>query len=371
MAIIISNSVTNHIEVEKLSDLFAGEASASAFPIGVTAHVVDDDSTWICVLNSTQTGHVWTLHNSSIYTESRFTWETNAESLISGNAPTGIMRNRYPMLPLRSFSSDQLVTRSVLELDASGSGAYSPLTYGVDYGLLPRTPELVGGPGIGIGYGLQSRASGAGGPRSTIADQAVGFAVDQGISATLTPSSRFRFTWTERELKIAANGAKAGVLETVPPFGSEPSFVEKYGVAHAPNVGTFPNMPKQYAVGQFAVFFNAVSDCCVEIWRRPHRTSAGAYRDGRNKKVGLRRLSTGLTLLDRTKTGVFYGTMLDVFSTNWSHEQEYRWCYWSDRYQARSRMSDLPIFRSSYRWLTTSTTQGIFRSGNVFWVGLR
>jgi hypothetical protein len=370
MSIITSNSITNHIEVEKLSDLFYGDAKADSFPIGCTAHVAEDDSIWKCVLNAAQSRHEWELQSSPIYTESRFSWETNAIPLISANAPTGVMRNRYPMLPTRSFSSDQSVTKSTLEVDVSGSG-YVPLVYGVDYGFLPRTPQLIGAPGIGIGYGLQSFPYGAGGPRSSIADQAVGFAVDPAIAAGLNASSRFRFTWTERELKIAASGAKAGVIETIAPFGSEPSFSESYAVAHAVNLGNFPNMPMQYGVGQFAVFFNAVSDCVVEIWRRTHRTAGGAYRDNKNKKVGLRRLSTGLTLLDRTQPGVFYGTMLDVFSGNLSHEQEYHWCYWSDRYQARSKMSDLPIFRSSYKKLTTTTNQVIFRSGNVFWVGLR
>lgn len=371
MGIINSNSVTNHIEVENLPDLFTGEALAPAFPTGQTAHVVEDDSTWICVLNSTQTSHVWTLHSSSVYTETRLSWTTNAIPLIANNLPTASMRNRYPILPTRSFSSDQSVTRSTLELDVTGGGTFVPLTYGSDYGLVPRTPEVVGAPAIGIGYGLQSRAYGSGGPRANIADQAVGFAVEAGIAAALTTASVFRFTWIERELLLSATGAKAGVAEQVAPFSSEPMFVDGYAVAHAGSLATFPNMPNGYAIGQFGVFFNSIDDCVVEVWRRSHRTEAGAYRDNRNLQKGLRRLSTGVTLLDRSKVGIFVGTANDIFFGNWSHEQEYHWCYWSERYQARSKMSRESIFRLGYKRLTVSMPQSTFRSGNVFWIGLR
>lgn len=373
MAIIQVSSISkHHIIVDKLPDLDSGTGDAANFVIGTTAYVVEEESNWICELDTVTNRHFWKFLSASLFFESRMTWAVAAEPLISGNAPTANMRNRYPMLPTRNFSSNQLVSKTTLELDVSGGGSFVPLEYGVDYGLLPRTPELIAAPGIGIGFGLQSRAYGAGGPRSSVSDQAVGFAVTQDIAATLSTSSQFRFSWTERTLSVQAVGAKAAVVETTRPFTDEPSFSEAYAVAHANNsTGSFPNMPKQYSVGQFGVFFNSVANTQIEVWRRSYRTNGGAYRDRSSRQVGLRRMSTGLTLLDRARTDVFFGTALDIFSSNWSHQVEYHWCYWSESLQARSPFSDLPIFRASLRWLTTNTPQSTFRAGNVFWIGLR
>lgn len=361
----------SHIVVTDLADLFSTVGVADNYVIGTTAFVTSEQSNWICEVDPIGNFQFWKFISSSLFTETRLSWNLSAEPLISGNAPTGSIRNRYPILPTRNFSSNQLVCRSTLELDQSGSGSFVPLVYGVDYGLLPRTPQIVGGPAIGIGYGLASRPYGNGGPRVAIADEAVGFAVTQDIAASLTTDSRFRFGWTERTLTVQATGAKAAVVETVNPFQNEPSFSEAYGVASARNTGSFPSMNKRYDIGQFGVFFNSIEGLRVEIWRRDRKTKGGAYRDRQGRQVGLRRMSTGLTLLDRMDPGVFFGTARDVFRCDYSHEQEYHWAYWSDSLQARSAMSDLPIFRAPTKWLTTRSAQVIFRSGNVFWVGFR
>lgn len=371
MGILAKTSSQNHLEVESFSDLFTGGGVAAEWAAGTTAHVRADGSQWSCNLVGSDLHHEWGFVSSPLYTESSLSWKTSAMPLVSGNAPSGTMRSWYAILPTRNFSSDQSISRTSLEVDYAGSGTFVPLVYGVDYGLLPRTPMVTGAPGIGIGYGLQSRPYGGGGPRASVSDQAVGFAVSSSVSAATTSSSVFRFAWKERTLLAEAFGAKAAIIETVAPFTSEPSFSTPYAVAHANSVVSFPNMPKQYPLGSFAVFFHPIEGYRVEIWRRPHRTEGGSYRDTRNLQVGLRRLSTGLSLLDRTQDGVFFGTVLDVFASYYSHEQEYRWCYWSDELQARSRMSDLPIFRSGFRWMNTNTTQVIFRSGNIFWIGLR
>jgi hypothetical protein len=370
MSILTINNSSKHVEVSTFTDLFTGNGVAACFQIGYTAHVVDEDSTWICQLDASGS-HFWALLESNFYNETRLTWTQSAEPLIVGNVASGSMRSRYPILPTRSFSSVQSICRSTLELDVGGVGSFVELDYGTDYGLLPRTPQVIGAPGIGIGFGLQSIPHGAGGPRTAIADQAVGFAVTAAIASTLTTSSVFRFSWVERTLKVAAVGAKAGVLEPTAGFTNQPTFSLPYAVAHTSDFAAFPLMPARYAPGQFAVFFNRIDGMQVEIWRRPHRTKAGSYRDGSLQQKGLRRLSTGLTLLDRIAPNVFYGTALDVFTGYFSHIEEFHWCYWSDKLQARSALCDLPIFRAGNRPLRTNTGQIIFRSGNVFWIGLR
>lgn len=307
---------------------------------------------------------------SQPYIETRRTWETLAQPIVVNNAPTATMKSRYPILPLTDFSSDPAVCNPVLELDVTGFGPFVELTYGVDFGLLPRTPQLVGAPGIGFGFGLQSQPPPSG-PRATMANQAVGFAVSAAVAAALVGASRFRFSWTERTLLIEPRGAAAGIVETVAPFGDQPSFTDRYsvGAGVGPN---FPNSPVQFSPGQFGIWFPPQRDMQIELWRRMSRTRAGAYRDNGNQQKGLRRFSTSFVPFDRLPVGTWFAQPNTNFYGHQSKEIQFAWCYWSDALQARSRISSETIFRSGYNPLRTSIGGAqVFRSGFSMWIGLR
>jgi hypothetical protein len=317
-------------------DNLASFPPASTRPAGSRARAKDSRVIYTCVINDFD-AHEWQADSQNLipYDEFRITVLVPASQRLSGNVPTGVYRERYPILPLTSFSSNPSVSNPVLELDLTngGIGPWTTLSYGTDYGLLPRTPQVTGSPGIGIGLGLASFPPSTG-PDLSVADYAVGFAVSNAIGSTLGPSSVFRFTRTDRVMPIDPCGAKASQHEFSLP--SEPAYTFRESTG-SPLSNTM-----------WGVWFPPIEGCQIEIWRRAPRGRGALYRAPSGPGTGLRRMSTGLTPFVRLPLGRFYCLMQDI-QTQSSKIVTHRWRYFNPFTQSWSRLSQETFARAGTR----------------------
>jgi len=329
---------------------------AAGYGLGWRARAQDTDLLYTCVLDESTLLHVWQQEDSTPFAFDSYRMEVVVPSIqrLTGGAPNGTFNSRYELFPMQSFSSDQAISDTTLEIDLtnSGAGPWTPLGYGAlgDYGLLPRTPT---GAGIGIGFGLASFAPPTG-PNASIASYAVGFAVSAAIALTLTTASAFRFRWTERKLRKHPQGASATQTDSTNPLLPMYSQFVRLGTS---------------VVTEWAAWFPQLATCQIELWRHSPTSRGGLYRDRSNSpQAGISRNSTVWVPFMRLPAGVFRALYSDLV-TRRGRTLQYAWCYWDDLNQARSDISSETIFRSgNYPLRVAGANGGIWRERNSIWI---